>query len=186
MLTEQEIEIIKGCRSGDPASQKKLYLAYGPMVKGICLRYTGEMQEAEDLFHDVFIFVLTHFEDFSDITSLGGWLRRITINKCIDYLRHKKIKEVIPMSHFEFEPGIADEHEYDGIPMDVLLGFINELKPKPRTAFNLFIIDGYEQETIAKMMDESQNNIRTMISRARTVLREKIQKYLRNEEFNYQ
>jgi len=185
MLTEQEIEIIKGCKKGDPACQKRLYLDYGPLVKGICLRYTGDADEAGDLFHDVFIFVLTHFAEFGDITSLGGWIRRITINKCIDYLRHKKIKEAIPMSQIEYDLPRDDGHEYDEIPMEVLLGFINRLKPKTRTAFNLFIIDGYEQEEIARMMDESQNNVRTMISRARSVLREKIRKYLRNEEYTY-
>lgn len=89
------------------------------------------------------------------------------------------------MSQIEYDLPRDDGHEYDEIPMEVLLGFINRLKPKTRTAFNLFIIDGYEQEEIARMMDESQNNVRTMISRARSVLREKIRKYLRNEEYTY-
>ena len=63
MLTEKDIEIIEGCRRGDTACQKMLYDTYGPMVKGICLRYADDIQEAEDLFHDIFIFILTHFED---------------------------------------------------------------------------------------------------------------------------
>jgi RNA polymerase sigma-70 factor (ECF subfamily) len=86
------------------------------------------------------------------------------------------------MSHFEQELGEAVEHEYDGIPMDVLQGFINDLPQKARTAFNLYVIDDIPQAEIAEMMQESQNNVRTMISRARATLRNSIQKFWKNEE----
>lgn len=182
MLTEKEIEIIDGCQKGDVHSQKLLYDTYGPMVKGTCLRYIQDIQEAEDLFHDIFIFILTHFEQYTNINSLDGWLHRITVNKLVDYLRHKKTQPTIPMSHFEQELGEAVEHEYDGIPMDVLQGFINDLPQKARTAFNLYVIDDIPQAEIAEMMQESQNNVRTMISRARATLRNSIQKFWKNEE----
>ena len=86
MLTEKEIEIIEGCQKGESSSQKMLYDTYGPLIKGICMRYTENLEEAEGLFHDVFIFILTHFEQYNKITSLGGWLRQITVNKAIDYV----------------------------------------------------------------------------------------------------
>lgn len=184
MLTEKEIEIIEGCQKGDTHSQKLLYDTYGPMVKGTCLRYIEDNQEAEDLFHDIFIFILTHFEKYTHISSLDGWLHRITVNKLVDHLRHKKTQPTVPMSHFGHDLGETVEHEYDGIPMDVLQGFINELPLKARTAFNLYVVDDIPQSEIAKMMQESQNNVRTMISRARATLRNSIQKFWKNEERN--
>lgn len=185
MLTEKEIEIIEGCRKGDQACQKTLYGTYGPLVKGICMRYTEDLEEAEDLFHDVFIFILTHFEQFNNITSLGGWLRQITINKAIDYVRRKHLWSAIPMSHFAVNPAVEETHEYDGIPMDVLMGFINQLPQKQRTIFNLFVIDDIHQNEIARMLGTTQNNISTIIARAKETLRKKIKKYLKNEEYRY-
>ena len=183
MLTEKEIEIIEGCRNGDRTCQKMLYDTYGPLIKGICMRYTTEAEDGEDLFHDVFIFILTHFEQFDNITSLGGWLRRITINKAIDYVRHKQIRPSIPMSHFEVPPAVEATHEYDGIPMDVLMGFINQLPQKHRTVFNLFVIDNIHQNEIAKMLEITQNNVSTIISRAKEKLRKNIEEYLKNEVY---
>ncbi|MBP5206159.1 MAG: RNA polymerase sigma factor, partial [Bacteroidales bacterium] len=116
MLTEQEILIIDGCRKGDQECQKMLYDTYGPMIKGVCLRYTGDIQVAEDLFHDIFIFILTHFEGYDNITSLGGWLRTITVNKVIDHLRREKLYLVTPMSSLGQEIGGGTEPCYAGIP----------------------------------------------------------------------
>lgn len=186
MLTEQEIEIIEGCRKGDRGCQKRLYDMYGPLIKGICTRYLTDIKDAEDLFHDIFIFILTHFEQYENITSLGGWLRTITINKLIDHLRREKIYRATPMSELSLE--ISDSKEepcYDGIPMEVLKQMINELPPKYRTAFNLFVVDEVKQEEIARLMDETQTNIRSIISRAKSKLRDSIKHYLKNEEYSY-
>ena len=185
MLTEKEIEIIEGCQKGDKNCQKMLYDTYGPLIKGTCLRYAADTQEAEDLFHDIFIFILTHFDQYTHISSLDGWLHRITVNKLIDYLRHKKTIPTVSMSQFEQEPGVTVDRMYDGIPMEVLLGYIQKLPDKMRTAFNLYIIDDLPQAQIAEMMHETQNNVSTMISRARATLRKSIQKFWRNEENNY-
>ena len=185
MLTEHEIEIIDGCRRGDPASQKMLYDTYGPMMKGVCVRYTSDIQEAEDLFHDIFIFVLTHFEGYDNITSLGGWLRTITVNKLIDHLRREKLFRATPMSGLAQEFGDNAEPAYDGIPMEVLLRMINELPLKYRTAFNLYVVDEIRQEEIARMMGETMSNVRSLVSRAKSKLRQSIEKYLKNEEFSY-
>ena len=184
MLTEKETEIIEGCRKGDRESQKSLYLTYGPLIKGICVRYSEDNQEAEDFFHDIFVFILTHFENFSKITTLGGWIRTITINKCIDYLRHKKLKSTIPMSSLECDFNDATAHDYDGIPMGELQSFILQLPENQRTAFNLYVIDGIKQEQIAEMMQMTQNNISTLISRARATLRKRINEYWSKEENN--
>lgn len=185
MQTEQEIAIIEGCRKGDTASQKQLYDTYGPMVKGLCVRYLVDFQEAEDVFHDIFVFILTHFEKYDSITNLGGWLRVITINKLIDYLRKSKLYSVMPMSQLVQEPGGQSEGYYDGIPMPVLMEMVNGLPVKYRTAFNLYVVDGVGQDEIARMMDETPTNVRSLISRAKKKLREKIEKYLRNEEYRY-
>lgn len=186
MLTEQEIVIIEGCRKGDRGCQKRLYETYGPLMKGICARYLTDIKDAEDLFHDIFIFVLTHFEEYENITSLGGWLRTITIHKVIDHLRQEKIYRTTPMSELSREICDANEEPcYDGIPLEALKQMINELPPKYRTAFNLFVVDEEKQEEIARMMGETQTNIRSLISRAKSKLRDRIENYLKKEEYIY-
>jgi RNA polymerase sigma-70 factor (ECF subfamily) len=78
--------------------------------------------------------------------------------------------------------GSAVEPVYDGIPMEVLQRMINELPLKYRTAFNLYVVDEVKQEEIARMMGETQTNVRSLISRAKSKLRERIEKYWKKEE----
>lgn len=187
MLTKEEIEIIEGCRKGDVNCQRMLYDNYGPMIKGVCLRYTSDIQEAEDLFHDVIVHILTHFEDYDRITTLGGWLKTITIHKSIDLWRYKQRHNTIPASQLVIEdPKDETSNDYDGIPMKILLEHIQKLPPKYRTAFNLYVVEEMEQSRIAEIMQETVSNVRSLISRAKKMLRKSIQKYLKNEEFHYE
>ena len=97
---------------------------------------------------------LTHFEGYDNITSLGGWLRRITVNKLIDHLRREKLYRATPMSALSQEVGSAVEPVYDGIPMEVLQRMINELPLKYRTAFNLYVVDEVKQAIASLLFDD--------------------------------
>ena len=136
------------------------------------------------LFHDTFLFILVNFPSYHKITSLGAWLRRITINKAIDYYRKTERQRTASLEDLTLEPGADAAPLNELLTMPQLVGLINELPDKYRTAFNLYVIDGYEQEEIVSIMDESSTNVRTLIFRARNILQKKIQQYLNHEEFS--
>lgn len=182
-MTEEEKKLIKGCKDGNSASQKQLYLEYGPMIKGICLRYTGDETEAEDLFHDTFVLILTNFNKYKNNISLAGWLRRITINKAIDYYRSQQYRRTGDLEEIQEVPTESSESEKI-LTMPQLVSFINKLPEKYRMAFNLYEVDGYEQAEIAEIMGESLSNVRSLISRAKSTLRAHIRIFLNHEEFN--
>lgn len=181
-MTEKEKKLVKGCKEGNPACQKQLYLEYGPLIKGICLRYTGNEEEAEDLLHDTFVFVLTNFSSFKEFNTLGGWLRRIAINKAIDYYRYQQYRRTDSIDEIVEMPQSTSVDA--PLTMDQLVKFINELPDKYRMAFNLYEVDGYTQNEIAEIMGESMSNVRSLISRAKSSLRSRIRIYLNHEEFN--
>ena len=183
MVTKEEQKLIDGCIQGKTESQKQLFLEYGPLVKGICLRYAASPEEGEDLFHDVFIFILTHFKDYKSITSLKGWLYRISINKAVDYYRKNRSARFTPIENEEFVVGTPEAPIPEVLSMDQLVAFINELPDRQRTAFNLFAIDGYRQEEIGEMIGETPANVRTLVFRAKKHLQKRIQNYLNHEEF---
>ncbi len=182
-MSEEEKKLIEGCVAGDPSCQKRLYMEYGPMIKGICTRYTAGTEDAEDLFHDTFLFILVNFPHYNKITSLGAWLRRITINRAIDHYRRRSRRKTAYLDDLELDPGFEAAPLNEYLTMDKLVGFINELPDKYRTAFNLYVIDGMEQEKMAEVMGETPTNIRTLVFRARQTLQKKINRYLNHEEF---
>lgn len=183
-MTEEEIEIIKGCINGDTNCQKQLYLAYGPFIKGICLRYTANEQEGEDLFHDTFVYILTNFKNFSTITTLDGWLRRITVNRAIDWYRKSHRYFENPVEDYEDAVSTTIDLDESTLSMEQLTAFINELPTKYRTAFNLNVIDGMKPMEVAEMMGETAVNARSLVSRAKSMLRKRIKKYLREDNLD--
>ncbi|MCQ2284861.1 MAG: sigma-70 family RNA polymerase sigma factor [Bacteroidales bacterium] len=176
-MTEQERHLIIGCKNGNSLCQKQLYLDYGPFVKGICLRYTQDEMEAEDLFHDVFVYILTHIDKLKEFNNLHGWLRTVTINKIIDHFRYKKIRSVESLDDLSTEPS-EEPDDVPPIELEQLIHIINQIPERYRTVFNLYVIDKYKQEDIAQMMGETQTNIRTLISRSKSMLRTRIQNYI--------
>jgi len=182
-MTPEEKKIIEGCRAGKAASQKLLYENYGPAIKAICMRYASSEDEGLDLFHDTFVFILTHFKEYDRITTLGGWLHRIAVNKSIDYYRRKVLHETTPIGDYE-EVFVATTAQPSEVLTEAqILSFVNKLPAKQRTAFNLYEIDGFSEAEIVEMMDETPTNVRTLISRAKKNLRESIRGYLKNEEY---
>ena len=183
MVTKEEQKLIDGCIRGNSACQKQLYLEYGPMVKGICRRYAPNADETEDLFHDTFVFILTHFKDYTNITSLGGWLYQITVNKALDYCRKRSRHKTQAVEDEDYpSPGLSSPMP-EVLSMEQLVTFINELPDRQRMAFNLFYIDGYSQKEMEDILEESGTNVRTLVFRAKSRLRERIRGFLNHEEF---
>ena len=184
-MSEKERQLIKGCMEGDKASQKQLYLEYGPAIRGICLRYAASPEEAEDLFHDTFLFILVNFRRFENITSLQAWLRRIAVNKAIDHYRKCRRTRQLPIEDLTCEPAAIDNKTgEETLSMDKLVSFINELPDKYRIAFNLYVIDGMDYDDIVAKMGETPTNARTLVFRARNILQQKIRRYLNHEEYD--
>lgn len=183
-MTAEEKKIIEGCRAGKTEYQKILYDQYGPDIKAVCIRYAGNEEEGFDLFHDTFVFILTHFKEYDRITSLGGWLHRIAVNRSIDFYRRKALHETTPIGEYEESfASVGPAHSADVLTTQQILGFVNQLPVKQRMAFNLYEVDGYPEQEIVEMMGESATNVRTLISRAKKRLRDCIRQYLQNEEY---
>ena len=134
MVTKEEQKLIDGCIQGKTESQKQLFLEYGPLVKGICQRYAASPEEGEDMFHDVFVFILTHFKDYNKITSLKGWIYRIAINKAVDHYRKSRAAKFTPIENEEFVVSAPQTPIPEVLTMDQLVAFINELPDRQRTA----------------------------------------------------
>lgn len=166
--------------------EKYLYEKYSARLLAVCQRYVGDRDTAEDILHDSFITIFKKLDtlDFRGEEKLYGWMRRLTVNRCIDWLRRQK-REPQPLDD---SPDIPDEGgggEPEGvrkIPPAVLFRMIEELPEGYRTIFNLFCLDGYSHAEIAGMLGIKEKTSSSQYFRARTLLAQKIKKYLADGE----
>ncbi|MDG1429285.1 MAG: sigma-70 family RNA polymerase sigma factor [Crocinitomicaceae bacterium] len=170
-----ELALVKSCIEGDQRAQRELFEMYAPKMMGVCLRYTKDVAQAEDVMQEGFIKVFTKLEKYSGQGSLEGWVRRVMVNAALDHLRREsKFNANIPMDDVDYKV------EFDGQILESLmekdlLKLIREMPDGYRTVFNMFAIEGYTHKEIAKQLDISENTSKSQYSRAKTFLRSKIE-----------
>lgn len=164
-------------------SLKEIYEEHNGLVYNLCLNYLQNIEDAEEVTQDVFVTIFKKQEEFKNNSTLKTWVYRITVNHCLDFLKAKKRKKrfgfIIPIydnsesySYSDFNhPGIILENQES---TERLLKLINELPINQKTALILKIIDELSQKEIAEVMDLSVKAVESLLSRAKSNLKEKI------------
>ena len=139
----------------------------------ICYRYVGERQTAEDLAHEAFLKAIERADTYRATGPFDAWLTRITVNRCISYLRTRP--ETVPLEE-ELTPDPTDQEEepnwQTGFTKEELLETIQQLSERQRMVFNLHAIDRVSHQQIADLMDISVTNSKQLFLRARTRLQQ--------------
>lgn len=165
--------------------EKQLYERYSASLLAVCQRYIGDREQAEDVLHDSFIKIFQSLDSFEyrGEAALSGWMRSITVHKCLDYLRAKK-RGPVPLDEGMDIPEESGppEDKVREIPPEVLLRLIGELPEGYRTIFNLFCLEGYSHAQIAQMLGIKEKTSSSQYFRARALLAKKIKDYLKNEQ----
>jgi RNA polymerase sigma factor (sigma-70 family) len=173
-------ETIEGCIRGEKRHQDALYRKYASLLFGICLRYTKNRMEAQDVLQDVFVKIYRNIQSYHHDGSFEGWLRRIAVNTSItNYRRNLKhayqddIDEVVARHD---EPLHWEELEFTA---EEMMGCIQQLPSGYRTVFNLYVIEGYMHKEIADMLGIDVNTSKSQLSRAKTYLQRELRELSR-------
>lgn len=161
---------IKRLKSGDTKTQKAFYQQLAPKMYGICLRFSSNRAEADDILQEGFIRIFDHLKEFRGEGSLEGWVRRTIVNTAINFYK-KRVKQGISIDLEKFREGFEDNNNIiEKLAADELLEVIQSLPDGYRTVFNLNIIEGYSHKEIADMLEISENTSKSQLSRARVAL----------------
>lgn len=181
MQKESELLLSKECARGKKDAQSRLYSRYSPRLLALCLRYTGDYQEAQDLLHDGFIKIFGNIKKFNyrHEGCLGNWLSTVMRNECLQYLKKKKKAVASSLSIEDIDiPEEEDEvPDIYTVPKDVLLEYIAELPDGYRTVFNLYVIDGFSHNQIAGILGINAKSSSSQLSRAKKILASRVIKY---------
>jgi RNA polymerase sigma factor (sigma-70 family) len=180
MPAYSEQEIIAGCRKKNRALQELLYKTYYSTFLKVCARYAKSMQDAEQLLNDGFLKIFTQIELFKNSGSFAGWMQRIMVNTCIDYLRGTALKEDIIM-HVHSIPAeesdiSVDNDAIESMDFKELVMVIQSLPAMTRTVFNLFVFEGFNHKEISEKLDISEGTSHWHIHQGRNMLQKKIGK----------
>ncbi len=134
------------------------------------MRIINNATEAEDVMQEAFLNAFTKLDSYKGEVSFGAWLKRIVINRSLDFLKKRKVKfdEINEKTN-----QLPDyQMEIKEVNMTVIKDAIQKLPDGYRVVLSLFLIEGYDHEEISEILGISNSNSRTQYLRAKNKLRE--------------
>lgn len=176
-MDENELyQIIKKCIDGDRNSQKWIFSTYAPKMMTVCLRYTKERADAEDVLQDAFVKVFTKMKQFSFNGSFEGWIRRIMVHTAIRFLEYKKqhvsLETTGSLRTDDYDPYINEKSGDE----QKILAIINTLPVGYRSVINMYVFEGFDHNEIAGILNISASTSRSQLTKARKLLKEELNK----------
>jgi RNA polymerase sigma-70 factor (ECF subfamily) len=167
-MTEQAI--IAGCLQNDAAAQRELYNRFSPKMLSVCYRFAQNREDAEDMLQEGFIKVFTQIHTFQNKGAFEGWIRRIMVHTCINFLKkNKKFAESVDLDHAS-SVFIKEEAIPSVMQARQIIECIRLLPVGYRTVLNLYALEGYSHKEIGEMLDIEESTSRSQYTRARTML----------------
>lgn len=162
--------LIDRCLEGDKEAQFEIYKQYYRSMYNTSLRIVGRSEDAEDIMQEAFLTVFQKLESYQGNVSFGSWMKRIVINRSLDYLRKRKVQ----FEEVADDLPLTDDEQTDSCDwsLEDIKYSINQLSDGYRTVLSLILIEGYTHEEASQLMGTSNVNSRTQFCRAKQRLRE--------------
>lgn len=144
---------------------------YSNMIYKLALARTGNKQDSEDIFQEVFLKLSKNLPDFKNKEHEKAWLIRVTINCTKNLFKYNKIRQALPLD----ENLVLEQEEKE------VLHEVFNLPQKYRTVIHLYYYEKYSIKEISQMLNQNENTVKTHLSRARSILKEKIEGGFDNE-----
>ena len=167
------------CIAGNQQAQLEVYKRYYKAMYNVSLRIVKDSFEAEDIMQDSFLVAFTKLGELKELKTFGAWLKRIVVNNSIYHFKKSNRYRNVPfdnvLNKVEDDQSIGSDNGYTNLRAQQVLKAMNELKENYRIGLTLNLIEGYDYEEICEILDISYANCRTMISRAKDSLRQKLE-----------
>lgn len=177
-MKNQNLDIVillERCKENNEKAQLTLYNQYYKAMFNVSYRIVGDSHLAEDVMQESFLKAFTKLDSFNGNVTFGSWLKKIVINTSINELKKlnkyqfDSLDEKIEVVDFKEEL-----ENYSELKAESVLKTIQSLKSNYKIILTLFFIEGYDLEEITGILNITNENCRTMMSRAKESLRKKL------------
>lgn len=166
-------QLLKGCIKGERRYQSLFFDSYSKWAYGLCFRYLGNNQIAEEAVNDGFVKIFKNIKSYNKKKSgIKTWMSTIFIRVCIDKLRVKS--ESFHASMLDIEKAKEMAGQLESSSDSELFEMITQMPDGYRTIFNLYVIDGYDHNEIGQLLNIKPSSSRSQFYRGKQWLRQQI------------
>ncbi len=180
-------DLIQLVLQGNTSAYAVLVDRYRNFVFTIVLRYISSREDAEEVSQDIFVKAFRSLADFKGASKFSTWLYTITTTSCLTFLRKKKLE----VHSLDNENVFAAADNIDGgmsanqVEQKSRVKMVNEairmLSPDDAQVITLFYKGEQTLEEISQIMGKEPNAVKVQLHRARTRLKERLQKHFSAE-----
>jgi RNA polymerase sigma factor (sigma-70 family) len=171
----EESDLIRGCVNGDRRAQEALYNQFSGKMYAVCLRYTKDADEAQDLLQEGFIKVFNNLEKYRGEGSFEGWIRRIFVNTSIEQFRKAHNKQTFVDS----EDLVVEDKTFTALnhlQEKDIIKLIQGLSPGYKQVFNMYVIEGFSHKEIADQLGINEGTSKSQLARAKQMLQKSLER----------
>lgn len=174
---DQDFALIRAFIKGDESTFRTLVVRHKEKVRNLVFITLGDAEFVDDISQDVFISIYHKLNDFRFESKFTTWLYRITVNKCRDYLRKKRVRSIfVPIKDTDTEYGTGPFSENVDIP-NLVRSAIDKLPEKLKEPLVMRDIEGLSYKEIADKLGTEVGTIKSRIFRARESLKVILEPY---------
>jgi len=181
-----QIDLVAKCKKNDRKAQMQLYEQYCQGMFCVAMRFLKNEDDAEDVLQDSFIKAFQKIEQFKGEVTFGAWLKKIVVNRSLDFLKEKKETMVALEDTYLQVVQDDDWTVEDGITIAEIKIKMQELPEKYALVLQLYLMEGYDHEEISEILDITNTTCRTRLLRGKGRLKELLHKKTlkRDSRFN--
>ncbi|UAB81257.1 RNA polymerase sigma factor [Marixanthomonas sp. SCSIO 43207] len=172
--------LVEQCKQNNRKAQLALYKQYCDGMFIVAKRYMRDAAAAEDAMQEAFIKAFQKLEQFKGDVTFGAWLKRIVINTCLDAIKAKKLE--VQSIEEETLHIVEDTNEWsvpDQTTIEEVKEAIASLNDNHKIVVQLYLLEGYDHQEIASILDISESASRTNLHRGKIQL----QKHLKHLQY---
>ena len=171
-LHKNELNLIKKALKKNREAQQMLFNTYSPKMLSVCRYYIKDIQHAESTMLEGFYKVFTKLNSYRDEGSFEGWIRRIMVRECIDFIRKEsRVEFLSDQIEIKENQPITINSELE---VNEIQELIDMLPEGYKMVFNMYAIEGYKHAEIAKILNISEGTSKSQLFKARKILQKKI------------
>jgi RNA polymerase sigma factor (sigma-70 family) len=172
---------VEMAQQGDKQAFSRLIQQTSKMVSSIALSIVKDLDSSEDVAQQVYIGTWQQLASLQNSASILPWLRQMTRYKALNFLRDNKIKQKLDGEQADLllaqfcdpkeELDIALEREQQSV---IVRDFIQQLPEESREIVLLYYREDQSSQQVARLLEQSETNIRQKLSRVRKLLQDQI------------
>lgn len=167
-----QIDLVERCKANDRQAQLKLYKQYCDGMYCVAMRFLRNPDDAEDVLQEAFIKAFQKIDQFKGEVTFGAWLKRIVINKSLDFIKAKK-NQFVELKESTLH--IVEDEDWsvaDSVSIEAVKSAMEQLPDKYKYVVQLYLVEGYDHSEIAQILDLTETTCRTRLLRGKGHLKE--------------